>query len=165
MNKKAQFDVARKTIYWMIAGFVITLIVLGFVLVLGNFKGRVASVPPELNAEFISLRFTNIPECFAYQDHETNKVYPGIIDLTKFTDERMEEYCYKTDENNGHNDFNFGLELVQTKKKIKTNNYYQAPQFTLKRKVLVNDGKKVYEDELLIDTQIKVSSYVRYKNQ
>jgi len=165
MNKKAQFDVARKTIYWMITGFVITLIILAFVLILANFKGRVQSVPPELNAEFISLRFTNIPECFAYQDPVTNRIYSGTIDIKKFTNERMKEFCYTTNDEKGHNDFNFGLELVTAKKKINTNNYYQAPQFTFKKNVLVHDGTKFVEDVLNIHTQVKVSSFVRYKNE
>jgi len=165
MNKKAQFEVARKSIYWMIAGFVITLVVIGFVLIIVNYRNALTEFPPELNAEFISLRFTNIPECFAYQDAETKRVYPGIIDLEKFTTERMEQSCYKTDPEKGHGTFNFELELRDKGVAIKTNNYFNAPVFTLRRNVFVKDANGISKDELLIHTQVAIPYFRDYEDR
>ncbi|MBT4935363.1 hypothetical protein HOL21_04370 [Candidatus Woesearchaeota archaeon] len=165
INKKAQFDVARKSIYWMIAGFIITLVVIGFVLIIVNYRNALTEFPPEINAEFISLRFTNIPECFAYQDVDTKRVYPGVIDLDKFTTERMELLCYKTNPEKGHGTFNFELELRDKGTTIKTNNYFNAATFTLKRNVFVRDANGILsKDELLIHTQVKIPHFRNYED-
>ena len=106
MNRKAQFEVARKTIYWMIAGFLIVVIIFAFALMIATYKNRLTYVPPQLKADFIALRFTNIPECFAYQDLITKRVYPGVIDINKFDETRLFK-CYHTDPVTGNQDYNF----------------------------------------------------------
>jgi len=110
MNKKAQFDVARKSIYWMLAGVVITMAVFAFAIILSSYQQKVTQVPPQLRAEVISLRFVNTPECFTYQDPVTGRIFPGVIDVTKFTQARMDQ-CYRTQNEQGFKEFNFGLAL------------------------------------------------------
>lgn len=158
MHKKAQFEVARKTIYWMIAGVVISMLVLAFALILGNYIGKLTSVPKELQAEFISLRFANSPECFAYQDNLTKQVFPGIVDLNKFSDERMGQ-CYTTDKEKGIKQFNFRLKLAKEGKEVRTNNYYHKDDFTIYKEVLVRDEKgEIAKDQLIIYVQEKIGS-------
>ena len=169
MNKKAQFSPARKTIYWMIAGFVLTLVMLAAVIIMVGHKNRITSIPPEINAEFISLRFTNIPECFAYQDPVSEKVYMNTIVIEKFNFEQMNNFCYLNfsitiapDQEKGHKDFNFELELVNAQRKVKTNNYFNVPHFTLKKKVIVYENNIAKEDELLIHTQVSLPHKIIY---
>src|SRR3989338_7928715 len=71
MNRKAQFDVARKSIYWMIIGFVITMIVLGVALIFGSYRSKLTHVPDEIPAQLIALRFDTLSECFAFVDPAT----------------------------------------------------------------------------------------------
>lgn len=155
-NKKAQsiFDTARKTIYWMIASFVIAMVVIGYVLILSSYKEKLTLTPAEIKAEIISLRFTNNPDCFAYQDRITDRVYPGTIDLAKWAQPRLDA-CYKTEEELGYRDFNFRLELASGKKDgLKTNNYFNADQFTLRRNVLIKESNgETISDELIIYVQ------------
>jgi hypothetical protein len=153
MNKKGQFEPARKTIYWAIAGFVIAIVALAFAMVLLSFKTKLVEVSPQLQAETISLRFANIPECFAYQDPITKRVYPGVIDPDKFTQQQMDESCYAPEKEKGYKDFNFKLHLVNLDKTIKTNNYYNADIFNLRKAVFVKEGDILREDIMVIAVQ------------
>ena len=153
--KQAQFDVARKTIYWMIAGIAISVMVVFFAFVVGGYKSRLAAVPAELKAEFISLRFANIPQCFAYED---GVVHPGIIDMHKFTDEQMLK-CYATEDKTGYRDFNFRLEL--NGKSIVTNNYFHVDHFKIERKVLVKEGAALTPATLTMYVQESIPTPVK----
>ena len=154
MNRKAQFEVARKNIYWMIAGFIIAMIVLAFALTIANYKNQLTSLPPELKASLIAMRFANIPECFAYQDPETGRVYPRIIDLSKFNEEHLTQSCYSTA---GTDEINFGLELLERDLSIKTNNYYNHDDIdNFVPEVLVKDGDQLTPDVLVIHVQVKI---------
>ncbi|MDP3733781.1 MAG: hypothetical protein Q8R37_01000, partial [Nanoarchaeota archaeon] len=70
-------DVAWKSFSWAIFGVIITILVFVFALLIAGYKERLTTVPPELKAELISVRFTNSADCFAYQDLHTGRVYPG----------------------------------------------------------------------------------------
>ncbi len=141
------FDAARKSIYWLIAGFLIAIVTVTFTSVILSYTKSVTYVTPEVKAETIAVRFTSIPECFAYQDPETKRVYPGIIELSKFTPEQLEDSCYKT---NSYHELNFKLRLGTTE--LKTNNFFeQSPSFNFEpKKVLVRDGTTVREEQLYI---------------
>lgn len=159
LNKKGEsgFEPAKKSIFWIFAGILITLLILAFVMVVVSYTNDLTSVPPKLKAELISLRFTNSPECFAYQDKETGRVYPGVIDLDKFSSDQLDQVCYSPDKKTGHYTYNFAFELEnQPGKIIKTNNYFYHDEFTLSREVLVKDKSLFTKDVLKIYVQIKV---------
>lgn len=163
MNKKAQFDVARKSIYWMLAGIVITMAILAFAIILSSYQSKVTTVPPELRAELISLRFINTPECFTYQDPVTGRIFPGVIDVAKFTQERVDQ-CYRTKKEKGFKDFNFGLALegytplnAQGQlQPLRTNNFFNQVDFTLYRPVLVRAGSETTVSRMIIYVQTKI---------
>jgi hypothetical protein len=155
MNKKAEFNAARKTIYWAIAGIVITIFVLGLAILLANHVNQLTKTSPKLKAEYIALRFTNIPECFAYEDKSSGKVHPGIIDLDKFNRKQMDQ-CYFTEEEKGFQEYNFGLSLKEEKINLSTNNFFNNIDFTLSKKVVVKKGDHFLEDTLLIYVQEKI---------
>lgn len=151
------FDVARKTIYWGISMLIISIIVLAYVFIIVGYKERLTVYPPELIAELLSLRFTNAPECFAHQDPVTKQTILGTIDLSKFTIERLNK-CYSTNQETGHREMNFHLQLASDpEKSVATNNYYNVDHFTLRRDVLVYNEGKVQKDELLIYVQDGIS--------
>ncbi len=157
MNRKAQFDVARKTIYWMIAGFVIAMVVLAFALTIGNYRNRLTEIPPKIQAELIALRFTSNPDCFALTDEHTSVVSPGILDLHKFNTEKLNQ-CYFTEPAKGFKTFNFRLKLESTGEELLTNNYFHQDRddLTLFKEVLVlRDGQLVH-DTLIIYVQEKI---------
>lgn len=158
MNHKAQFDLARKTIYWMIAGVIITAVVFSFAVVIAQYKNNLTKIPPELDAELIALRFTNLPECFAYLDSETNSLHPGVIDLAKFTNEQMLK-CYRTDAQTGIKTLNFRMRLKGLNQEVATNNYFNQDDFTLFKEVLVkssSESSDLVPDLLIIYVQEKI---------
>jgi hypothetical protein len=156
MNHKGQFDVARKTIFWMIAGFLIAIIILAFTFTIADYRSKLTYVLPQMKAEFITLRFANIPQCFAYKDDLTGRVYSSTIDLEKFTKERLFS-CYHTEPKEGYQDFNFRLVLKNANKEIFTNNYFNKDDFTQFKRVLVKDGDSFKEDTLIVYVQQYIS--------
>ncbi len=152
MNTKAQFDLARKTIEWMVLGFVASIVILYVAYSIASYQDTLTQIPGEVRAEFISLRFTNIPECFAVVDPHTNSVMTGTIDLSKF-DSVVLNRCYKTDESQGFKTFNFRLKLVKAGKEIITNNYSHHDSFVLEKEVLVKQGDVFHKDVLQIYVQ------------
>ncbi len=158
MNHKAQFDLARKSIYWLIAGVIITAVVFSFAVVIAQYKNNLTKIPPELDAELIALRFVNLPECFAYFDSETNSLHSGVIDLAKFSPEQMLK-CYRTDAQTGIKTLNFRLKLKGLNQEVVTNNYFNKDDFTLFKEVLVkssSESSDLVPDQLIIYVQEKI---------
>ena len=157
MNRKAQFDIARKSVYWMMAGFVIVMVVMAFAIIIANYRNQLTHVPLELKSELVAMRFTNIPECFAYTDPISKRVYPGVIELSKFTKEQLFD-CYHTEEEQGYKDLNFRLWLKNKGASISTNNYYNKDDLTLIKSVMVKDGENYTKDQLFIFVQENIKA-------
>ena len=156
MNKKGQiFEFTQKTIFWMMAGVIITAIVFTFAFMIANYKDKLMDVSLQLRAETIALRFTNIPECFAYQDPETGRVYPKVIDLSKFNDEQMVQ-CYFTDPEREYRDYHFGLTLENERLFVSTNKYVVVENFVIYKNVFVKDEGGLREDRLKISVQKEI---------
>ncbi len=154
------FDVARKNIYWLIAGFIIVIVILAFVFTIAGYRNKLTKIPPELRAELISLRFASIPDCFAVSDENTGAVLTDTVDLTKFTKEAIDK-CYRTEQEKGFKTFNFRLQLKEAGKEVMTNNYFHQDDFTLRKAVRVWDKKKPEKerwksDQLIIYVQEKI---------
>lgn len=163
MNKKGEtgegaYAVTHKSVYWMVAGAMLIVAVFVYVYFLSGMNARLVYVPEKMRAEAISLRFANIPECFAYQDLETGRVYPGVIDLAKFNQQTMDD-CYKTEEEKGYEEYNFRLLLKNKGAEVSTNNYFHGDEFTLNRKVLIKEGEQIMADEMIIYVQAQLFSH------
>lgn len=154
MNKKGEsaFDVARKSIYWMIAGVVITMIALAVGGIMAGYLNSLTSVPPKLQAEALAYRFLHSADCLAYQDAETGRVYSNVIDVNKFTDEQLAS-CYTTA---SRKEMNFGITVERAAKTIITNNYFKTDHFNVTRLVLVWDGMQFTKDTLEMGIQEKI---------
>ncbi len=142
-SKQGQFEL-RKMIYWTVAMIVITMVVLASAMIMSSYGAKLRKVPPNLRAELISLRFVNAPECFAYSEEITadnskitKRVYPGVIDLSKFNEETLKE-CYKSGDRK-----NFNFQLVLGEKILETDNWVNVEDFTLLKNVLVKDGEEI----------------------
>ncbi len=158
MNKKAQvFDVARKSIYWMLAGLIIAAVVLIFAFSIAGYRNKLTKIPPELSAELIALRFTTIPDCFAVED--SGVVLSGTIDQAKFTTETI-NHCYKTEPEKGFKTFNFRLKLESTGQELITNNYFHQDRddLTITKEVLVKTEQGLQKDHVTIYVQEKIGS-------
>lgn len=152
MTEEGIFDVARKLMFWTITLFKITIVILIFAFIIGGYKNKLTKVPSELQAELITLRFINNPDCFAAE--QQGVVMPGVIDLEKFTKERLQA-CYMTEPREGIKTFNFRLEL-KNGKTILTDNYFHNSKFVLQQEVLVLQDGKLTKDQLIVQVQEKI---------
>tara|TARA_Y100000310_G_C20615762_1_gene780524 strand:+ start:818 stop:1297 length:480 start_codon:yes stop_codon:yes gene_type:complete len=156
MNKKGEgYNVATKTISWMIMGGILTMAVLALAIILSVYQSAAFSVPGELRANAISQRFVNTPECFTYQDSETGRVYPGVIEIEKFTQARMDN-CYRTEESmDGYDEINFGvfLEGFEGQVVLESNNYKNKVDYTFYENVLVKSGEEYVPTRMVIYVQ------------
>ncbi|NQV91186.1 hypothetical protein HQ489_01820 [Candidatus Woesearchaeota archaeon] len=148
------FDATRKSLYWMMAGIVITMTIFGFAMILSMFQNSQLATPEEFEAEIIALRFTQSEDCFAYKDLKTGRVFPSVIDPLKLNKDQLQR-CYQTSTSaKGLKDFNFGVEVDGfTQTPLMTNNFIlNRVKFELpKKKVFVKNGDQ------FIETQMKVS--------
>jgi hypothetical protein len=157
MNRKAEssFDLAKKSIYWMIAGVIITMVVLIFAMFMGRITSDYTYNPPELEVDFITLSFVNTAECFAYVDEE-GLLYPYSIDLDKFTGDILTQECYPLPDDVSRESYNFALSLEEDpeNKKITTAKYFNIKDYskTIYVKVYDEAGFK-RTDNLRIDVQ------------
>lgn len=130
--------------------FAVLFLWFGFVLV--TYSSRATAVPTQLQAELISLRFTNNPDCFAYVDENTGRVYSGIIDLKKFNEENMDR-CYKTGDLQGLYSFNFRLNLTTSRKEVVSDRYRYHDDFSILKEVLIKENNKLRKDQMVIYVQ------------
>ncbi len=157
------FELGRKEIYWMIAGFVIAILMLAFVIIVVGYQGKLTAVPAEIKAQLVSLRFFTNPDCFAYQDPITKRVFPYTIDLSKFTEKQMES-CYQTDKDKGYQNLNFKVTIDYGGMSVKTNNYYQISQFSQEYAVRIWNGNNFILGTVTVDVQESVK-YVPKENK
>jgi hypothetical protein len=147
MNRKAEssFDIAKKSIYWMISGVVITMIVMVFAMFLGNTTSQYTYNPPQLEVDFITLSFVNTAECFAYVD-ESDVLHPYSIDLRKFKQEKLRQECYPLPNDQGREHYNFALSL---EKDPENNKFVTAKYFN------INDYSKTIYVKVYDETGFK----------
>jgi hypothetical protein len=150
MNKTAvsSFTNASFLIFFVVIAFATTLLIGIFLALIGSYEAGLIDVPGKFEAEVISLRFTNNPKCFAYQ--ENDRVFVGVIDFEKFNNEQMES-CYKTETKD---EINFRLQLGSNlDNSVETNNYRNVDTFTIVKDVVVRDSGSFSGDKLFIYVQ------------
>ncbi|MBT6762247.1 hypothetical protein HOA92_04355 [archaeon] len=158
LNKKGEANDANipaVMLYYMMASFIIVILIFGFASILTGWQNQVSEFPDELKGEIIALRFSQSVDCFAYSDPVSGKVYPGVIDLEKFKDSRMDT-CYFTGVD-GQDFFQFELSLPEYKKTVETdNNYRNLIDHTIEKQILVYDEGKFVPTKLFIYVQTRI---------
>lgn len=108
-SKKAQGGeipiFGRKMIFFAITAVILGLLGVGYILTTSAYAFKTTNMPKNLQREQYINRMFNYPGCFAYQDPNTQRVYPYWVDLDKFTDEQLQnclqfpltktEVCYE----------------------------------------------------------------------
>ncbi|HLD89054.1 MAG TPA: hypothetical protein VI894_02505 [Candidatus Nanoarchaeia archaeon] len=144
-NKKSQgiFDVARKSIFWVIVAFVLAVMFIVFFFITAKYN----LVPFEKSQEIQKIiyieRFEN--SCFAYQD-DIGRVYSETIDWDKFTQQNMDS-CYPASKENFA--FELTLKIGNDEKMVRSKNFVSARSQLTKSIFVFKDNKK-QEGELII---------------
>ncbi|MBS3117168.1 hypothetical protein J4421_06250 [Candidatus Woesearchaeota archaeon] len=156
MSDDDSFLIPQEMFFYIIVVIIFAGMVLFLAFGIGTFKGRVVQTSPQLQAELIALRFTGIPECFAYKD-ERSIVRSGIIDPQKFSQDVLDR-CYYHFRKEGFTSFNFRLQLQGENKELFTNNYKinDRDDFTLVKEILKRTTQGFEKDLLIIFVQERV---------
>lgn len=175
MNKRG--DVAEKAVFYIISGALLTVIFFVLVYFISSYISISQQTPEGLEEKIFSERFVNSPYCFVFQDSDTARSYPGLIDWVKFTNSSL-DYCYApftsakksplelvsapadavsvnsrqtiTYENLG---FRLSLSLLDSsvKKTIQTSNWNGKVKKGFFRDVLVNYGGEIKKGKLFVE--------------
>ena len=122
-----------------------------FAALLSMIESSSVLVPRELKGELISLRFSNSPDCFAFQDENNGRIYSGIIDLIKFNENQLNFNCYNLDKGTAAQQYNFKLSLQNQGSSIETKMYAEGTDtFIIRKGVLVKNGNFFSKDILTI---------------
>ena len=95
MNRKGQIG-ASKAIKYAIAIILVGVTGALFSLAIANNEAVGSTPNPTIVSVISQHRLFYSPDCFAYEDPITHRVYPGIVDKNKFTEERLHS-CYQTE--------------------------------------------------------------------
>lgn len=142
---------ARKVIFYTIFGFVAVIAFILLVWMVPSYKSELGTIPPNLENHLLIQRFLNSPFCFTYQDEDTNRFYPGVIDLTRFNQDNLDE-CYNA-ENTEVKAFRLTLDYNNEKITINTNNWGGFLKKTQTEHVFVYDEGEIQRAELLVEIQ------------
>ena len=153
-NKKAQSGIImRKTWYILIISVLLAVLFLYLTWSFFKYDTHLTRISPQIESTILSSRFINSPNCFAYQDPITERVYPGLIDLDRFNNKIIQE-CYYS---NTTKHYQFQLKLTDLKSKdtqtIQTKEWYNVPSFTLTQPVQIKKQNEVLNGQLLIFVQ------------
>jgi len=153
MTELGSFDIARKTLYWGIAGFVLSILVLALVIYLSLYNVDLTKTPAKLEAKILSSRFLYPSKCFAYQDPITERTHPRLIDLSRFKNETLAD-CYLSDTTKDHQ-FQLKLKNLDNNQtyQIQTKEWFNVPSFTIREPVFIKQDGTISNGQLLIIVQ------------
>lgn len=84
--KKAQMDLSRKTVYYIIALFVLAFMVIYMNNIIKSGNQKDVSLLGNASGNLLIAELAASPNCFAYMDDDLNRVYPGMIDMDRFNE-------------------------------------------------------------------------------
>jgi hypothetical protein len=92
--KKGQYTIGHKWLYYAIAIFIITVILLFFRSKIQNDIVMGTTCLEEVENELIMTEALFSQNCFAYYDQDLQRTIPGSIDFAKFNEETLEN-CFR----------------------------------------------------------------------
>ncbi len=147
-NKKGGlFRNAGEQIFYMFMGFLITIAIIGFFIVLIANKSSVGEFPGQSTAEAIASRFTSTEECFAYVD-ANGELHKDTIQSTKFIREQIDS-CYFAGEG-GYKFHQFEFYVPSLDMRLATHDYFRKIDYALTKHILVVSSEGVFTPAELI---------------
>lgn len=142
-------------LFWIVFGVAMGFAAAYFIVLVDSQQSKRSVIPEGVETTTLVERFTNSPHCFALANQENNFVNPGVIDMTKFTQPRL-NVCM---EHIGNTDPSFKLRLrsrtTSVDEVIQTTNW--NPNRPVERRIpktvqIAKDGK-TFNGELTIEVQ------------
>ncbi len=109
--------------FHILIGTVIIILLAAFLRMAGV-DNRATNIEPQGNIDNTALKLRFLNDCFAYKDAISQRSYPGIVDIKKFTQENTDN-CYDVDENLLKGCFKIELNNIDNKKinEVSTRNW------------------------------------------
>lgn len=143
-----QPPITSKVVAYMIFGFIFTGFCLLLLFIMSMEVINISYIPEGLEEYIFTQRFLNSKECFTYQDKDTSRIYPGIIDLEKFKQENLDN-CYKREGYMYAPEFR----LIINDKTIQTSDF--ASNKKISKQILIFKDNKFENAELKIESETK----------
>ena len=145
MTELEGYEIGKKMLFYVCMVIVILIIFVGMIYTFRKYVQSPLETDPRIYVDTYLDRFLSSPDCFAYQDSETDITYTGMIDKSKFSAERLNRCFVKNDESL----IEFSFNLIDQGKDtyIETENF-GALQKKIPMLVLVNDKGEVRKAEL-----------------
>ena len=141
----------RKVIFYAIFSFVAVIVFLIIIYIVPSYASEIARMPYGLENYLITQRFLTHPACFIFQDRDSNRVYPWVIDLEKFNEDNMNK-CYSASDTKTKA-YRFTLTYGIEKKTINTKNWEGFVKSGETKQVFVYDNENIKKGELFIEMQ------------
>lgn len=123
MDKKA--NEGADAPFYLLFHLLLPLMFILFMLVIYSYSEEGSSIPKGLEKDLISRRFYRSDVCFAYSDRA--KVYPGVVDWEKFSDQRkeeiMEQCCIYRKDGKKTLAFKLNLRVGDEQRSVQTENW------------------------------------------
>lgn len=139
-NKKGAYDFSRKALYYIIVIFMIGFMFMYMFKTMSDYNFYLLKETPTVRHEVVITKLLTSPSCLAYLDKEINRVYPGVIDKNKVTEDNIKN-CLKFT--------NYSFSLRFQDKVIETNGKNVIEEFQV-FPVLVYDNGNIYPDYIRI---------------
>lgn len=150
MNKKSQIS-GRKILFYAIVSFMSAIIIFFMIFFINYKRSEIADIPIGVEDYLISYRFLNSPMCFAFEDKESKRSYPQVIDIEKFTEQNLNN-CYSAKGTNVKA-FRLTLSYGTDKKTIATSNWQGFIKSGKTIQAFVYDKNQLQKAELFIEIQ------------
>ncbi|MBN2420812.1 hypothetical protein JXB27_00875 [Candidatus Woesearchaeota archaeon] len=147
LPKKASFEIGGKALFFVFALIFFTALFFGIKWIIFDLDAATLFAHDNAYIDSYVERFVGTSGCFAHVDSQTGNIYSGIIDASKFTQDRLNS-CYL--ENSGSPyEFFLTLQYNGIEEKIASENYkIRDKEYPIL--VLVYDGGKMYSGKLLV---------------
>ncbi len=138
LKSKKATEAGRKTIFYIIFGITAAVFFLVLSMILTSWTSDVSKMSPEIEKYLLIQRFLSSNTCFTYQDEDTGRIYPYIIDWEKFSNETLNT-CYSSPDK-----YAFRITLENFNKNSKKT--AQTGRFTGTVKQIIGENVNVFYD-------------------
>jgi hypothetical protein len=148
-KKGSGYILGKKPVYFIIVVLFLSVSFLLFSFAISSNISTSNKIPENVRLTVMVNRFLNSPECLAYMDDETGRVYPGIVDLSNFDNKHMVN-CYKGNDDS----VAFSFEIEELDKECSTPNWGAYRFKRISQVVLtINEKGEISKQNMLISMQ------------
>ncbi|MDP6547350.1 MAG: hypothetical protein QF917_00105 [Candidatus Woesearchaeota archaeon] len=138
-------------IFYGIFGFLTVLTFLIIMWFTYSDRSEISKIPLGLEDYILVQRFLNSPSCFAFQDEDTGRIYPNILDLEKLNKVNLDN-CYNID-NTNMKAYRLTIDHGKNKITLNTKNWEGFLKKAETEYIFIKDNGEIKPAKLFIEVQ------------